>query len=109
MFVKPARGGSSIGITKVSDLAGLPVAVEDAMRCDPKVLVEAAVPGREIECGILEDSAGRPEASVPAEVRVVGDYEFYDFEACRARPTPSRRRWRAGASPPASSGFRLWA
>jgi D-alanine-D-alanine ligase len=81
VFVKPARGGSSIGITKVSDLSDLPRAVEDALRCDPKVLVEAAVPGREVECGILEDVHGRPEASVPAEIRLVGDYAFYDFEA----------------------------
>jgi D-alanine-D-alanine ligase len=81
VFVKPARGGSSIGITKVSDLADLPSAVEDALRCDPKVLVEAGVVGREIECGILEDADGRPQASVPAEVRVTAGYEFYDFEA----------------------------
>ena len=81
VFVKPARGGSSIGISRVVDLADLPRAVEDALRCDPKILVEAAVAGREVECGILEDEAGRPEASVPAEVRVVGSYEFYDFEA----------------------------
>jgi D-alanine-D-alanine ligase len=81
VFVKPARGGSSIGITRVSELGDLPAAVEEALRCDPKVLVEAAVVGREVECGILEDAHGRPEASVPAEVRVVGDYEFYDFEA----------------------------
>ena len=81
VFVKPARGGSSIGISKVSDLADLPRAVEDALRCDPKILVEAAVVGREVECGILEDEHGRPQASLPAEVRVVGDYEFYDFEA----------------------------
>jgi D-alanine-D-alanine ligase len=81
VFVKPARGGSSIGITKVSDLADLPAAVEDALRCDPKVLVEAGVAGRELECGILEDADGRPQASVPAEVRVTEGYEFYDFEA----------------------------
>jgi D-alanine-D-alanine ligase len=81
VFVKPARGGSSIGITKVNDLADLPDAVEDALRCDAKVLVEAAVAGREVECGILEDEQGRPQASVPAEIRLVGDHEFYDFEA----------------------------
>jgi len=81
VFVKPARGGSSIGISKVSELADLPAAVQLALRCDPKVLVEAMVPGREVECGILEDADGRPQASLPAEVRVVGDYEFYDFEA----------------------------
>ena len=81
VFVKPARGGSSIGISKVSDLGGLPRAVEDALRCDPKILVEAAVVGREVECGVLEDAQGRPQASLPAELRVVGDHEFYDFDA----------------------------
>jgi D-alanine-D-alanine ligase len=80
VFVKPARGGSSIGITRVTDVAELPRAVEDALRCDPKVLVESAVPGREVECGVLDGESG-PQTSVPAEVRVVGDYEFYDFEA----------------------------
>ncbi|MBC7375517.1 MAG: D-alanine--D-alanine ligase, partial [Frankiales bacterium] len=81
VFVKPARGGSSIGISRVSDLTLLPGAMAEALRCDPKVLIEAAVVGREVECGILEDADGRPQASVPAEVRLVGDYEFYDFEA----------------------------
>ena len=81
VFVKPARGGSSIGISKVGELADLPAAVELALASDPKVLVEAMVAGREVECGILEDGDGRPQASVPAEVRVVGDHEFYDFDA----------------------------
>jgi D-alanine-D-alanine ligase len=81
VFVKPARGGSSIGISRVTSWDDLPAAMEDALRCDPKVLVEAAVVGREVECGILEGLDGRPAASVPAEIRVVGDYEFYDFEA----------------------------
>ena len=81
VFVKPARGGSSIGISRVDDLADLDVALREALRCDPKVLVEAAVTGREVECGILEDENGRPQASVPAEIRLVGDYAFYDFEA----------------------------
>jgi D-alanine-D-alanine ligase len=80
VFVKPARGGSSIGISRVVDPAELAGAVEDALRCDPKVLVEVAVPGREVECGVLDGPDG-PEASLPAEIRVVGDYEFYDFEA----------------------------
>jgi D-alanine-D-alanine ligase len=81
VFVKPARGGSSIGISKVSSWDDLAPAVEEALRCDAKVLVEAAVVGREVECGILEGVDGRPAASVPAEIRLVGDYEFYDFEA----------------------------
>jgi D-alanine-D-alanine ligase len=81
VFVKPARGGSSIGISRVDDWDALAAAVEEALRYDPKVLIEAAVAGREIECGILEDLDGRPAASVPAEIRLVGDYAFYDFEA----------------------------
>lgn len=81
LFVKPARAGSSLGITKVTDWAGLTAAVDEAFRHDTKVLVEAAVVGREVECGVLEDADGRPEASVPAEIRVVGGHDWYDFEA----------------------------
>ena len=82
VFVKPSRAGSSFGITKVRDWADLEAAVAVAREIDPKVLVEAAVVGREIECGVLEgEYGGPPEASVPAEVRLVRDHEFYDFEA----------------------------
>jgi len=82
VFVKPARGGSSVGISKVAGPDALGEAIELARRCDPKVVVEAAVEGREIECGVLEGLDGAaPEASVPAEIRVKGDHEFYDFEA----------------------------
>ncbi len=80
VFVKPARGGSSIGISKVSAWEDLPAAVELALTSDAKVLVEAGVAGREIEVGVLDGAAG-PAVSVPAEVRVVGDHEFYDFDA----------------------------
>jgi D-alanine-D-alanine ligase len=81
VFVKPSRAGSSYGISKVSDWADLDDAVAAARKIDPKVLVEAAIVGREIECGVLEGEAGgSPEASLLAEVRVV-DHEFYDFEA----------------------------
>jgi D-alanine-D-alanine ligase len=82
VFVKPSRAGSSFGITRVDDWAKLDDAVATARRIDPKVLVEAAVVGREIECGVLEGEAGgAPEASLLAEVRVVADHDFYDFEA----------------------------
>ncbi|HEX5540946.1 MAG TPA: D-alanine--D-alanine ligase family protein, partial [Micromonospora sp.] len=82
VFVKPARAGSSLGITKVSDWADLDAAIAAARQIDPKVLVEAAIVGREIECGVLEGEAGgAPEASVLAEIRVVSDHEFYNFEA----------------------------
>ncbi|HSK28066.1 MAG TPA: D-alanine--D-alanine ligase family protein [Jiangellales bacterium] len=82
VFVKPARGGSSIGISKVDGPAELDAAIEAARRHDPKVVVEAAVPGREIEVGVVEDEAGgAPLASVPGEIRVVSGHAFYDFEA----------------------------
>ncbi|MEV4842637.1 D-alanine--D-alanine ligase family protein [Micromonospora matsumotoense] len=82
VFVKPSRAGSSFGITRVDDWAQLDAAVATAREIDTKVLVEAAVVGREIECGVLEGEAGgAPEASVLAEVRMVGDREWYDFEA----------------------------
>ncbi|WP_370415073.1 D-alanine--D-alanine ligase family protein [Streptomyces fradiae] len=80
LFVKPARGGSSVGITKVDDLSGLDEAVEEARRHDPKIIVEALLRGREIECGVLEFEDG-PRASVPAEIPPVTDHDFYDFEA----------------------------
>ncbi|GAA4899003.1 D-alanine--D-alanine ligase family protein [Streptomyces coeruleoprunus] len=80
LFVKPARAGSSIGITKVDDESGLDAAVEEARRHDPKILVEALLTGREIECGVLEFEDG-PHASAPAWIPPVTDHEFYDFEA----------------------------
>ncbi|MFD3512169.1 D-alanine--D-alanine ligase family protein [Streptomyces sp. NPDC058657] len=80
LFVKPARGGSSMGITKVSDLSGLDEAIAEAQRHDPKVLVESLLTGREIECGVLEFEDG-PRASVPAEIPPVSAHDFYDFEA----------------------------
>ncbi len=82
VFVKPSRAGSSFGITKVDDWADLDAALATAREIDSKVLVEGAVVGREIECGVLEGEAGgAPEASVLAEVRMVGDRDWYDFEA----------------------------
>jgi D-alanine-D-alanine ligase len=82
LFVKPSRAGSSMGISKVHDLSELDAAVEEAHRHDPKALVEqAAVGAREIECGVLEALDGTPETSVPAEIIIGGEHEFYDFAA----------------------------
>ncbi|MFD6529206.1 D-alanine--D-alanine ligase family protein [Streptomyces sp. NPDC060184] len=80
LFVKPARGGSSVGITKVDGPGGLDEAIEEARRHDPKFLVESLLSGREIECGVLEFEDG-PRASVPAEIPPVTAHDFYDFEA----------------------------
>lgn len=90
LFVKPARGGSSIGITKVSRAEELDAAIAEARRFDAKVIVEAAIVGREIECGVLEYPDGRIEASLPAELHIPGEPTgvegetegdaFYDFD-----------------------------
>ncbi len=80
-FVKPARAGSSTGITKVTDWSELDGAVATARAIDPKVLVESAIVGREVECGVLEFPDGRVEASLPAEIRIAaGGPDWYDFE-----------------------------
>ncbi|MCZ2838865.1 D-alanine--D-alanine ligase family protein [Modestobacter sp. VKM Ac-2985] len=82
VFVKPSRAGSSIGITKVTDWAQFPAAVATAAAVDPKVVVEAAVPGREIECGVLAaPGAGLPDVSLPAEIRLRPGTDWYDFDA----------------------------
>ncbi len=83
VFVKPARGGSSIGISKVADPDGLALAVEHASTHDPKLVIETAVTGaREVECGVLDQPGGLPpEASPVAEVVVGSGVEFYDFAA----------------------------
>ena len=81
-FAKPARAGSSMGISKVHDASEVDAALEEAFGHDPKVLVEQSMEGaREVECGVLGTLEGPPETSRPGEVRTGGDHEFYDFEA----------------------------
>ncbi len=83
VFVKPARGGSSIGISKVTARDGLEDAVRRAQQHDPKVLVEvSAEGGREVECGVLQGfGTNPPDTSVVAEISVDDSHEFYDFAA----------------------------
>ena len=81
VFVKPSRGGSSIGVSRVDDWARLPEAIEAARLCDTKVLVEAGVPGREIDIGVLELPDGRLVVSPPLEIRVAADHGFFDYDA----------------------------
>ena len=82
VFVKPARAGSSVGITKVRQADELAAAVEFARSHDPKVIVEQSIEGiREVECAVLVHSDGAPRASVLGEIRVHSDHDFYDFEA----------------------------
>jgi D-alanine-D-alanine ligase len=83
VFVKPARGGSSIGVSRVTGWDELPAAVAHARQHDPKVIVEAAIAGRELECGVLEFPDGTVQASTVGEIRVAGvrgrEDSFYDF------------------------------
>jgi D-alanine-D-alanine ligase len=82
VFVKPARAGSSVGITRVTAWEQIEAAIEEARRHDPKVIVEQGVIGREVECGVLTSLDGRgPEASLPAEISIRGEHDFYDFDA----------------------------
>ena len=82
-FVKPARGGSSIGVSRVTGWDELPAAIDYARQHDPKVIVEAAIVGRELECGVLEFPDGTMQASTVGEIRVAGvrgrEDAFYDF------------------------------
>ncbi|HEY2316207.1 MAG TPA: D-alanine--D-alanine ligase family protein [Streptosporangiaceae bacterium] len=82
LFVKPARGGSSIGTSKAHDLAQLYDAIALARQYDPKVLVEAAIDGAEVEVSVLEGIDGAPpDTSIPGQLLVDGGEEFWDFEA----------------------------
>jgi D-alanine-D-alanine ligase len=82
VFVKPARGGSSIGTSRVSGPDSLEAAIEEARRYDKKVLVEAAIDGAEVECAVLEGlDGGSPEASLPGMIVVDPHATWYDFEA----------------------------
>lgn len=83
VFVKPARAGSSFGISRVDGVGGLADAIAEAQRFDPKVLVEAgAIGAREVEIGVLQGMGDdAPETSAIAEITVDPAHAFYDFEA----------------------------
>jgi len=80
-FVKPARAGSSVGITKLRSYDELADALALAFQHDSKVLIEAGVVGRELECGVLQDADGSVSASSPAEIRLHPDFDWYSFDA----------------------------
>lgn len=88
VFVKPARGGSSMGVSKVRGAGEVDAALTLAFEHDPRVLVEVSAEGaREVECAVLEGTAGPggagggPETTRPAEIHVDASHDFYDFEA----------------------------
>ncbi|MFT4156618.1 MAG: D-alanine--D-alanine ligase family protein [Microbacterium sp.] len=78
IFVKPARAGSSVGVSKVEDISALDAAIELAFAEDDKVLIESGIAGREIEVAVLEGAEG-VRASLPGEI-VLTSRGFYDFE-----------------------------
>ncbi|HWX09993.1 MAG TPA: D-alanine--D-alanine ligase family protein [Gaiellaceae bacterium] len=78
VFVKPARLGSSVGISKVHDASELEPAVALARRHDDKVLVEEFVSGMEVECGVLGNRVPAPIASLPGRIDTL-HHEWYDF------------------------------
>lgn len=82
VFVKPARGGSSIGVSKVSSWDELDAAIAEAAKSDDKVIVEAELIGAEVEVGVLEYPDGKLVASVPAKLNGTEDSEegFYGFD-----------------------------
>ena len=81
VFVKPNEAGSSVGVTKVSRWEDLDAAFDTAFAEDRLVLVEQAVVGRELECGVLPGRDGGPVRVSVAGGIVVTGREFYDFEA----------------------------
>src|SRR5262249_14822639 len=77
IFIKPANTGSSVGVSKVFNQADFQTAVATAFAYDHKVIIEAFVPGREIECAVLGNE--HPCASLPGEI--ILHHEFYSYEA----------------------------
>jgi D-alanine-D-alanine ligase len=77
LWVKPSRMGSSVGISRIEDLAALDSAIETALRHDPRVIVEASAQGREIECSVLGNE--EPRTSMPGEI--LAHAQWYDYEA----------------------------
>ena len=80
VFVKPARGGSSRGTTKVKSKSELSAAIEHALSFDTKVIIEEAIIGKEIECAVLEIE-GQIKLSPVGQVVIDNKFEFYDFQA----------------------------
>lgn len=81
VFVKPSRAGSSVGVSKVTDADQLDAALALAFEHDSTALIERAMVGRELECGVLSGRGDGPtRVSVAGEIVMAGD-GFYDFDA----------------------------
>jgi D-alanine-D-alanine ligase len=98
VFVKPANAGSSVGVSRVRTPAELGPALRGAFAFDQKVLVEAAVDAREIECSVLGND--EPEASLPGEIIVTHPDGFYSYDAKYVDETGAH--WKIPAEIPAA-------
>lgn len=99
VFVKPARAGSSVGVTKVASWGELDAALDVALAEDDKALIESTLVGREVECGVLSGLGGdAPRVSVAGEIVVTGR-EFYDYEAKYLDPDAARLECPADLAP----------
>ena len=81
LFVKPARQGSSVGVSKVSDEGTYAAALAEGFRHDRKLLAEEFIRGREVECAVLEDAEGGLFVSRPGEVVPAESHGFYSYDA----------------------------
>jgi len=80
VFVKPCRAGSSVGISRVTCREDLPVAIKEAANHDPRIIVEASISGREVECGVLGSRSDWRSGTAPLGEIVIPEGEFYDYE-----------------------------
>ncbi len=103
LFVKPANAGSSVGVSKVKTPDALDGALRQAFQFDTKLLVEAAVNAREIECAVLGND--EPEASIPGEIVVTHKDGFYSYEAKYVDADGSH--WKIPAEIPAEIAARV--
>jgi D-alanine-D-alanine ligase len=103
LFVKPVNAGSSVGVSRVNDRAGLEPAVRAALAFDRKVLIERAVDAREIECAVLGNDD--PVASVPGEILVHHKDGFYSYDAKYVDPEGAS--WKIPADVPAATTARV--
>jgi D-alanine-D-alanine ligase len=101
VFVKPANAGSSVGVTRVRDRAGLVPAVRAALQFDRKVLIERAVDAREIECAVLGNDD--PQASIPGEILVHHPDGFYSYDAKYVDASGSSWKIPADIPPPVTA------
>jgi D-alanine-D-alanine ligase len=103
LFVKPANAGSSVGVSKVAAPAALAAALRAALGYDRKVLAEAAVDAREIECAVLGND--EPQATVPGEIVVSHPDGFYSYAAKYVDPDGAH--WEIPADLPSETAERV--